>query len=169
MQQQQPPQTPQWSPQPLPGAQEHLEERDLAALSPFWPKVAASLTAVGGLCAILGSLQTWMTVDIENDMMAIFPVLDAIVGIACIATATRLVSARRWAAITALVLSALLTVSAGIWGVYAFANHFYAVFVILGAPMCLAATGVDAASIGACDRAERARDRLSAQGLDLGI
>jgi hypothetical protein len=160
---------PPW--QPLPGAlpPPTSDEHDLAALSPFWPKVAAAMTALGGLCAILGSLQTWTTVEIESAAMAALPAVDAIIGVACIATATRLVSARRWAAITALVLAALLTLLSGVWGIYALTNGFIAVFVILAPPMCLAATAIDAASIGACDRAEKARDRLSAQGLDLGI
>jgi len=161
-------QQPPW--QPLPGVARPVpsDEQDLAALSPFWPKVGAAMTAIGGLCAVLGSLQTWMTVEIESAMAA-FPIIDALLGVACIVTATRLVSARRWAAIAGLVLSALLTGTTAIWGIFALTNGFIAVFVIVAPPMCLAATGIDAASIGACDRAEKARDRLSAQGLDLGI
>ena len=144
------------------------DERDLAELNPFWPKVAAALTALGGLCAVLGSLQTWMTVEIESEMAAL-PVVNAILGVACIVTATRLVSARRWAAITAVAVAALLTVLSGIWCVFALTNGLIAVFIIVAPPMCLAGTGVAAASISSCDRADRARARLGAQGLDLGI
>jgi len=149
---------------PVPNTDEH----DLAALSPFWPKVAAALVALGGVCAVLGSLQTWTTVDIMTEM-AVFPVIDALLGVVCVLLATRLLTARRWAAIASLVVSALLTLASGVWGVYALTNRFIAVFVILAPVMCLAATGLAAVSIAACDRAERARARLSAQGLDLGI
>lgn len=161
-------QYPQWTPQQLPTPRPPSEEADLQALSPFWPKVAAALSAIGGLCAVLGSLQTWTTVDIDSAAAAL-PIVDALLGVASIAVATRLVSARRWAAITALVLQALLVLTSGAFGIFAFANGFIAVFVILAPMMCLAGTGLSAASIGACDRAEKARDRLAAQGLELGI
>ena len=144
------------------------DEVDLAALTPFWPKVAAALVALAGVCGFLGSLQTWMTVEISTEMAA-FPVVDALLGVACIGLATRLLSARRWAAVASVVVAALLTLSSGVWCVYAVANRFIAVFVLLAPMMSLAATALAAVSLGACDRAERARDRLAAQGLELGI
>jgi hypothetical protein len=169
----QPPPTQQpqaWTPQ-LPGAlpPPNADDHDLAALSPFWPKVAAALVAVGGLCAVLGSLQTWMTVEIYDDAWQVAPVLDALLGVACIVVATKLVTARRWAAITGLVLSALLVVASGAWCVYALSNRFLAVFIIVAPVMALAGTALAALSIVACDRAERARARLQSQGLDLGL
>jgi hypothetical protein len=165
-----PPQQPQqWVPQ-LPGAlpPPTTDEHDLAALNPFWPKVAAALVALGGLCAVLGSLQTWTTVELETEMAA-FPIVDALLGVGAIVLATRLVGARRWAAIASLAVSALLTLTSGVWCVYAVTNRFIAVFVLLAPVMCLAATGIAAVSLGDCDRAEKARARLAAQGLDLGI
>src|SRR4051812_17634142 len=115
---QNPQQPPAWaSPPPLPGAiaPKTSDEHDLAALSPFLPKVAAALGAVGGLCALLGSLQTWMTVDISDDAWSIVPIFDALFGVAAIACAVRLAVARRWAAIAMLVASALLTLTSGAW------------------------------------------------------
>ena len=166
---QQPP--PAWAPQPLPGAlpQPSADEHDLAALSPFWPKVAAALVAVGGFCGLLGSLQTWMTVEIYDDAWNVPPVLDALLGVACIAVATRLATARRWAAITGLVLSALLVVASSAWCIYAVSNRFLAVFILVAPILSLAATALAAASIVPCDRAERARERLKSQGLELGL
>ncbi len=169
---QQPPQPHAWAPPPaLPGAisPKGGEEQDLQALSPFWPKVAAGLAAVGGLCGFLGSLQTWMTVDIEDDFWFVVPIINALVGVAIIACAVRLAIARRWAAIAVLVLSALLTLTSSAWCIYAVSNRLIAVFILLAPIMCVAGLGVTAASIGACDRAERARDRLKAQGLELGL
>ncbi len=168
-QQHEPP--PAWAPQALPGAlpQPSADDHDLAALSPFWPKVAAGLLAVAGLCGFLGSLQTWWTVEIEEDLWNIPPILDALLGIACIVVATRLAVARRWAAITGLVLAALLVVSSGAWCVYAVANRLLAVFILVAPVIALAATGLGAASIVPCDRAERARERLKSQGLELGL
>jgi hypothetical protein len=169
------PQQPQQPPPPqhwpqVPGAlpPRTSDEVDLAALTPFWPKVAAALVALAGVCGFLGSLQTWMTVDIMTEMAA-FPVVDALLGVACIALATRLLSARRWAAVAALVTAALLTLTSGVWCVYAVANRFIAVFVLLAPIMSLAATALAAISLGPCDRAEQARARLAAQGLELGI
>jgi hypothetical protein len=80
-----------------------------------------------------------------------------------------LVRARRWAALASLVCTTLLVLTSGAWCIYAVANLFIAAFVLLAPPMCLAATGLVAISLGACDRAERARARLAAQGLELGI
>ncbi len=79
--------------------------------------------------------------------------------------------ANKWlvAAITALVLAALLTVTSGVWCIYAVANRLIAVFILLAPVMCVAATGVSAVSIASSDRAERARARLKAQGLELGF
>ena len=164
-------QPPAWTPPPLPGAiaPKSADEHDLAALSPFLPKVAASIGAVGGLCAALGSLQTWMTVDVLDDAWYFAPIVNALFGVAAIACAVRLASARRWAAIAVLVLCALLTLTSGAWCVYAVMNRLYAVFIILAPPMCLAGTALTGVSIGACDRAEKARDRLAAQGLELGL
>ena len=172
MQPWQPPQPPQqqWQPQPLPGAlpAKTAEDYDLAALSPFWPKVAAGFLATAGLCGFLGSLQTWMTVEIL-DAWVFAPVLDAIVGVACIAIATRLVGARRWAAIAALVAASVLMVASGVWGLYALMNRFIALFVIVAPILSLCAVGFAAASITACDRADAARERLRTQGLELGL
>ncbi len=165
---QQPPVQQAWA--PVPGALQPptSDEHDLAALSPFWPKVAAALAALAGVCGFLGSLQTWTTVEVLTEMAA-FPIIDALLGVACLLLATRLLSARRWAAIAALVVCALLTLTSGVWCVYAVANRFIAVFVLLAPVMSLAATGLAAISIGPCDRAERARAHLAAQGLELGI
>jgi hypothetical protein len=167
---QQHPQTPAWTPPPLPGAiaPKSADEHDLAALSPFLPKVAASLGAVGGLCALLGSLQTWMTVDIEDWMNAV-PIVDAIFGVAAIACAVRLAGARRWAAITELVLSAILMLTSGAWCLYATFNGLYAVFILLAPPMCFVSVILSAVSIASCDRADKARARLASQGLELGL
>jgi len=164
-------QQPAWTPPALPGAiaPKSADEHDLAALSPFLPKVAASLGAVGGLCAALGSLQTWMTVDVLDDAWYFAPIANAIFGVAAIACAVRLASARRWAAIAVLVLSALLTLTSGAWCVYAVMNRLYAVFIILAPPMCVVSTVLTAVSIASCDRAEKARARLAAQGLELGL
>lgn len=163
-------QNPAWNAQPVPGAlpTKNAEDHDLAALSPFWPKVAAALLAVAGLCGALGSLQTWTTVDIDSGWF-IAPILNALLGVASIAVAARLVGARRWAAITALVLASLLTFASGVWAVYAVSNRFIAVFVLIAPLMALVSVGVAAVSIGACDRADKARDRLRAQGLELGL
>ena len=160
----------QWTPQPVPGAvaAPTTEDHDLAALSPFWPKVAAALTALAGLCAILGSLQTWVTVEIYSAMV-VLPVVDFLLGVGAIGVAARLVSARRWAAIVGLALSSLLVLGTGVWMVYALANRFIAAFVLLAPIMSVAAAGLCAVSIGACDRAERARERLASQGLELGL
>ncbi len=168
---QQPPQQPGWTPPQLPGAiaPKGADEQDLAALSPFWPKVAAGLAAVGGLCGALGSLQTWTTVEIEDDFWFVVPIIDAILGVAIIACSVRLATARRWAAIAVLTLSALLTLTSGAWCVYAVTNRLIAVFILLAPIMCIAGTGVTAASIAACDRADKARDRFKAQGLELGL
>jgi hypothetical protein len=164
-------QPPAWTPPALPGAiaPKSSDEHDLAALSPFLPKVAASIGAVGGLCALLGALQTWMTVDILDDAWYFAPIANAIFGVVTIACAVRLASARRWAAIAVLVGCALLTLTSGAWCVYAVMNRLYAVFIILAPPMCLTGTALTAVSIGACDRAEKARARLAAQGLELGL
>jgi hypothetical protein len=164
-------QPPAWTPPPLPGAiaPKSADEHDLAALSPFLPKVAASISAVGGLCAVLGALQTWMTVDIADDAWYFAPIINAIFGVAAIACAVRLASARRWAAIAVLALSAVLTLTTGAWCIYALMSQLYAVFIILAPPMCLAGTVLTAVSIAACDRAEKARARLAAQGLELGL
>lgn len=166
----QPPQQPQWTPQPVPGAVSPptTEDYDLASLSPFWPKVAAAMTALGGLCAVLGSLQTWMTVEILSAMV-VLPVVDFLLGVAAIGVATRLAVARRWAAIVGLALCCLIALGSGVWMVYALSNGFLAVFVLLAPVMSLAAAGLCVASLGACDRAERARERLAAQGMELGL
>ena len=166
------PQQPQqaWNPQPLPGAlpQRNTEDLDLAALSPFISKVAAGLVATTGLCALLGSLQTWMTVDFF-DAWVVMPIFDALFGVACIAIAARLVGARRWAAIAALVCSALLALLSAGFCVFALTHGLFAVFIIVTPVLALPALIVSAASIGACDRAEKARARLAAQGLELGL
>jgi hypothetical protein len=168
----QPPTPPQqgWTPQPLPGAlpARNAEDHDLAALSPFWPKVAAGLVATTGLCAVLGSLQTWMTVELFDAWM-IAPIVDALLGVAAIAVAARLVSARRWAAIASLVLASLLVLATGVWAVYALSVRLFAVFIIVAPVIAVPSAVLAGVSLGACDRADKARERLAAQGLELGL
>jgi len=133
------------------------------------PKVAASILAIGGLCAVLGSLQTWMTVEIYDDAWQIPPALDALLGVACIVVAAKLAGSRRWAAIAGIVLGAFTMLSSAAWLVYAASNRFFAVFIILGPVGCFAGTVLAGFSVVACDRAERARARLASQGLDIGL
>ncbi len=170
--QQPPPQPPAaWTPQQLPGAlpQPTTEDHDLAALSPFLPKVAASLVALAGLCALLGSIQTWISVEIEDDVWQIPPLLDALFGVACIVIAAKLAGARRWAALASLVVSALALLSSSAWAIYASTHGLLAVFILVAPPGCLVGIVLSALSIMSCDRAERARDRLKSNGLELGL
>lgn len=127
------------------------------------------MLALAGLCAVLGSLQTWTTVEIEDEMWNVMPVLDALIGVACIVVATKLATARGWAAITGLVLAAVLVLASGAWCIYALSNRLLAVYIIIAPVVSLAATAFAAASIVPCDRAERARERLKSQGLEIGL
>ncbi len=158
--------SPQWSPQPMPRPDQ--DDEDLRALSPMLCKVAGGALALTGLFAVLASGQTWLTVEIRGPMM-VAPYAIFLLGIACIVAGAKLAGARRWAAVVGLVAVGLLVVVGGGWFVYAFIHRFVAFFVMLTPGAAVAAVVLAAIALPACDRAERARARLSAKGIDLGL
>ena len=68
-----------------------------------------------------------------------------------------------------LTAGSLLAVTSGAWVVYAFTLHFTAFFLILTPVVAGLAVILAAVAIPTCDRADAARTRLGAQGLDLGM
>lgn len=165
-----PPQRPHdhgpWNPDPP----RTTDDDDMAALAnTTLPRAGAGAMAVAGLCAVLGSFQTWMLVRFLGLALASVPWLFVVMGVAAIYVGAKLAGARRWAAVTTIALGSLLTVTSGAWVLYAFMLHFTAFFLILTPIVASLAVILAAIAIPTCDRADAARKRLSAQGLDLGM
>ena len=166
----QPPQQPlghgPWNPAPL----RTTDDDDMAALAnTTLPRAGAGAMAVAGLCAMLGSFQTWMLVRFLGFALASVPWLFVVMGLAAIFVGAKLAAARRWAAVATIALGSLLAVTSGAWVLYAFTLHFTAFFLILTPVVAGLAVILAAVAIPTCDRADAARKRLGAQGLDLGM
>ena len=163
---QQPPGHGPWNPAPL----RTTDDDDMAALAnTTLPRAGAGAMAVAGLCAVLGSFQTWMLVRFLGVALASVPWLFVVMGIAAIVVGAKLAAARRWAAVATIVLGSLLAATSGAWVLYAFTLHFTAFFLILTPVVAGLAVILAAIACGDGDRADAARKRLGAQGLDLGM
>ena len=155
-----------WNPAPT----RTSDDDDMAALAnTMLPRAGAAAMAVAGLCAVLGSFQTWMLVRFLGLALAAVPWLFVAMGAAALLVGAKLAGARRWAAVATIALGSLLAVTSGAWVIYAFTLHFTAFFLILTPVVAGLAVILAAIAIPTCDRADAARKRLGAQGLDLGM
>lgn len=139
-----------------------------AAAVPLVAKIGGGVVAAGGLVAALTGLQTVLAVTIYGPL-EYAPYALMTVGAAMIVTGVLVFRARFGGAVAATVASAIGFVSTIAWGAISFTHHLYSLYAFVAPFFSLVAIVVAAISIGPCKKATEARERLTAQGLDLGL
>ncbi len=140
---------------------------DLVHLNPKIARFAGGASLLAGAIGLLDGVQVLASVTIHSTW-AVAPYALAALGATLLALAHGVFRARELHALAALIVSSLLTVAAGVWAVFAMSHGFFAIYAFW-APACGAlSVALTAVSLPACERAARARKRLSGQGLNLG-
>jgi hypothetical protein len=144
------------------------DDADLRDVNPTFPKIAAGFTLLAGAVAILNAVQTLASVRILSAWFVV-PFMLIGVGAALVFLARKVFTARGWAATGVLVTGSLLFLLSAAWLVFAVSNGFIALYALWTPVFALVAVGTCAACLPACQRAERARRSLAAQGLSIGL
>lgn len=144
------------------------EDFDLANVNPTFPKVAAGFTLLSGVLGVLNAIQTLITVHIYS-LWFVMPYVLIALGAGLVYLAKNLFTARRWAAVGVLAIGAVLGLASTAWLYFAVTHGFIALYAVWTPMGALVSVLLAAFSIPACDRATLARQRLAAQGMNLGL
>lgn len=131
-------------------------------------RIAGRVCTAAGVFTVVLGLQTLVNVRLIG-VFAVAPFAQLLFGVALAVGGWMLSRGRGWAAIASTVLAALTVLATLAFAVTALVGGyvtFMPVFVIIGGVAGAVMAGL---SIGECLRADRARERLQAQGLDLGL
>lgn len=144
------------------------EDDILSATPAAIVRVAGGLVLFAGAMALLTGGQVFLAAVVRGPL-AVIPyflvgagVLDAFFGL-------MVFRARDWAAIGAVAVSALLMLVAFAWLVLSFGGGLFQMYAMIAPFAAAGALGLSVASLGSCRRATAARERLAAQGMNLGI
>jgi hypothetical protein len=158
------------NPYVAPGAPPTVATEDdiAAAVPPLLARVAGGAVALAGGIVGLTGAQTLLIVTVRGAMAAA-PYVLLVLGLAQLILGTAVFRARAWAVVLAIASGALLTIASTVWLFFSFGNGLFSLFA-LGAPFVSVAAAVLALlAVGPCQRATAARERLRAQGMNLGI
>jgi hypothetical protein len=150
-------------------APEATTDDDLKHVNPKFPKAAAGLTLLAGGLGILTCVQIVTTVRILSRPWVPMPYVLLVLGGALVVLARSVFLARSWAAIGAMLVGALQGVASLAWLVFAVANGFIALYAVWTPVWSLVAVGFCAAALAPCQRADRVREKLRAEGMGLGL
>lgn len=139
-----------------------------AAAVPLVAKIGGGVVASAGLVAALTGIQTILAVTIYGPLQYAPYALMAI-GAAMIVCGVLVFRARFGGAVAATVASAIGFIATIVWGAISFTHHLYSLYAFVAPFFALVAVVVAAICIGPCKKATDARNRLTAQGLDLGL
>ncbi|HEY8091377.1 MAG TPA: hypothetical protein VIF09_26115 [Polyangiaceae bacterium] len=144
-------------------------EDDIAAATPpVLAKAAGGVIALAGAVVGLTGVQTLMIVNLRGPFAAA-PYVLALLGVANVFVGAVVFRARVWGALCALGGTLLGTLLSAVWLVFSIGHGLLSLYA-LGAPVVSTAALVFAIlALGPCQRASAARERLRAQGMNLGI
>lgn len=149
---------------------EHASESDLQLLQPtLVVKLAAAITGVFGLFACLGGLQPATSLVFNALWLALVVWGLVLAGAAQVVLAFMLVRNRAWVAIAATVLAPVTLILTLVWGVVALGAGGFGCPNLLAIPLGIASCILAPLTIGPARRASAARQRLSDQGVELGM
>jgi len=162
--------SPEANPYAAPGTQPGgaTEDDIAAAVPPLSARIAGGAVALAGAVVGLTGAQTLLIVTVRGPMAAA-PYALGVLGLAEVVLGVVVFRARAWATVLAIASSALLTIASSVWLFFSVGHFLFSLFA-LGAPFVSVAAGVFAMlAVGPSQRATAARERLRAQGLNLGI
>jgi hypothetical protein len=144
------------------------EDDILSATPPALVRVAGGLVLFAGAMAVLTGGQVFLVAVMRGPLAAVpyllvgAGALDAFFGL-------MVFRARDWAAIGAVAVSGILMLLAFGWLVVSFGGGLFQMYAMISPFAAAAALAMSIASLGPCRRATAARERLAAQGMNLGI
>ena len=132
-------------------------------------KVAAAILAAAGAFTLMTRFQI-TGVRIRPGVPAEhLPTIMLVLGPLALVLGILIQKARTWAAVAGVVVGLLLTLSMGYWLYFSFSHRFYS--LMSGLAVLTSATTLVAVplAVPACVRAQRARAKLRAEGIELGF
>ena len=141
---------------------------DFAASAPTAVvRVCSGVLMVAGLLTALTGVQLLLSRIVGA--LAIVPYVLVLLGVATIGVGWMAGRARWWAATAGLALAVALTLVNLGWFVYAFAGGIYSCMSMVSVPVSIGASVAMVFTLTPVRRATEARERMRAQGLDVGI
>lgn len=139
-----------------------------AATPPLVAVVAGRVVLVLGVFTVLYGAQSLTNLRFLS-WHWLLPALLLPVGAASAVTGWMLSRARGWAAVAGFVLAALTALVTAVFTVLALTWGYFSLLSPMVGLAAVVAGVLAALSIGACQRADRARAALAEQGLELGV
>jgi bacteriorhodopsin len=139
-----------------------------AATPPLTAVFAGRVSLALGVFTILLGAQSLSNLRFASWIIVI-PIVMLPLGLAALVSGWQLSRARGWAAITCTVLAAFDLFLTMAWTVLALTFGYFSMLSVIVGMSAFLVLLLAVLSIGACQRADQARARLSAQGFDLGV
>lgn len=143
--------------------------RDIAEASPpVIARVAGGVVALAGLLVLLTGAQTLAMVTMRGALV-VAPWVLVVLGAAELVLGTLVFRARAWGVLSAIALSFLLVAVGGAWLMFSLSQGLVQLYGFAAPCVAVAAAVMALLAMGPAQRATAARQRLKAQGMDLGI
>jgi hypothetical protein len=144
-------------------------DADLAAIKPTSAaKVGAAFMAGAGVLGLVIALQGAVVLGLRGAYQ-LSELLFGVLGALGVFAGARLSSMRGQGALLTAIVGALLALSGLVWFALALRGGVFILLAIVIAPVAGVAAGLGVANLAATRRADEARGRLRAQGLDAGF
>jgi len=130
-------------------------------------KAAGRIVLVaGGLMALMGLQSLGLRFA---GVFVVVPYLQIVLGLAAAVMGWMLNRGRGWAAMAGAFCSVALAFFNIVWIVWALSNGYFTLMSLIVLPFAVVGSVLAALSVAPCKRADAARARLAADGLDLGL
>jgi hypothetical protein len=138
-----------------------------AAQVPSGVRVAGGFVLGAGVLSLLLGIQVWTGFQVPTSVR---PLIHAVVtlGASAAVSGASLLRGRLWAAIAGLAASSLLALASAAWLYASFTGGLLSLFALACPAVAVFGTLAAALSIAPCRKIAAARERLRAEGLDLG-
>jgi hypothetical protein len=145
-------------------------EPDLQALAPTATvRLAATLVMLSGFMLALSGFQLFVSVTLLSTWVGLMPWLMILFGVPMMYVGSQLYRMHGWAAIAAVGAMLVASLGMGSWTLFAGAHGLISCLTPLVPVTALGGFVLSLASLSACQRADRVRERLRETGMDLGI
>jgi hypothetical protein len=132
-------------------------------------KAAAATAMLAGVFGLFDVLQLFGVINHIDGFFSIAPTLMGIESAGSVAAAFFLFRARRWAPWLGAAAGGLLWATSSAWFLFAAMNGFITLFGLLIPLLGLGELVMAMVARKACESTAQARERLAAQGLELGV
>jgi len=139
------------------------------AALPAKVKATAGAALVAGIFGGAHVLQLFAVIGRIEGLFSVFPALMGVESLAAVAAALFLYRARRWAPWLGVTSGVLLWATSSAWFLFALANGLVTLFGFVEPFLALLVVVLALVSRQACQATADARERLAAQGLELGV